>query len=218
LSHEPIVFLVEDDQLVRKALARVLKTQGIDCENFGSAQEFLDRYQGERPACLITDLQMPGISGIELQQALLERGHGLPVVFITGFGDVPKAVAAMKGGAVDFIEKPFQNEVLLAAVNRALQREAESLRREEEAQDSARRLATLTPRERQVLDLVVDGKANKVIAADLELSIKTVEFHRAHVMQKMGAESVAELVQRVVAARDAGLDPRDADLDPPNAT
>jgi FixJ family two-component response regulator len=208
VSAEPTVYLVEDDALVRNALARNLSAEGIRCETYSSGREFLDRYDGHRPGCLVTDLKMPGMTGIEVQQSLLERGSGLPVIIITGFGDVPKAVAAMKGGAVDFIEKPFRNEVLMEAIRKALVGEAEALAREEEAREGAERLKSLTPRERQVLDLVVDGKANKVIAADLELSIKTVEFHRAHVMQKMGVESVAELVQRVMAARDAGLDPQ----------
>jgi FixJ family two-component response regulator len=208
VSSEPMVYLVEDDPLVRNALVRNLTSEGIRTLAFSTGQEFLEAYEGHRPACLVTDLQMPGMSGIEVQQALLERKHGLPVIFITGFGDVPRAVEAMKSGAVDFIEKPFRNEVLVEAIAKALAGEAATLERAEEARRAAGRLETLTPRERQVLDMVVEGKANKVIASDLELSIKTVEFHRAHVMQKMEVESVAELVQQVVAARDAGLDPR----------
>jgi FixJ family two-component response regulator len=209
VSHEPIVYLVEDDPLVRKALSRNLAAQGIHCKSYASGQDFLDSYGGHRPGCLVTDLQMPGMTGIEVQQKLQERECSLPVIFITGYGDVPQAVTAMKGGAVDFIEKPFRNEVLLESIERALAHEAETLQREEDARDAAHHLLTLTPRERQVLDMVVEGKANKVIALDLDLSIKTVEFHRAHVMQKMGVESVAELVRRVVAARAAGLDPPD---------
>ncbi|MFO7654820.1 MAG: response regulator [Candidatus Krumholzibacteriia bacterium] len=207
IQAQPIVYLIEDDALVRKALARYLVAEGLRCEDFATGQEFLDAYEGYRPACLVTDLQMPGLTGIDVQQALGERGWRLPVIFITGYGDVPRAVTAMKGGAVDFIEKPFQNEVLVEAVRRALVTEEELLGRERAALAAAGRLQGLTPRERQVLNMVVEGKANKVIASELELSIKTVEFHRAHVMQKMGVESVAELVQQVVAARDAGLDP-----------
>jgi FixJ family two-component response regulator len=207
LKQEPTVFLVEDDSRVRNVLTRTIAAEGIRCEAFGSGKEFLERYDGHRPACLVTDLQMPEMTGIEVQQALLDQGHRLPVIFITGYGDVPKAVTAMKGGAVDFIEKPFRNDVLLAAVRKALAGDVENIEREEETRASAERLALLTPRERQVLDLVVEGKANKVIADELDLSIKTVEFHRAHVMQKMEVVSVAELVQQIVAVRDAGLDP-----------
>lgn len=207
MNHESTVYLIEDDPHVRNVLSRTITAEGIRCESFGSGPNFLKSYSGHRPACLVTDLKMPGMSGIEVQKALLERGQRLPVIFITGYGDVPKAVTAMKGGAVDFIEKPFRNDILLASIRKALASEVESLRKAEEIQASADRLGTLTPRERQVLDLVVEGKANKVIAFELELSIKTVEFHRAHVMQKMAVESVAELVQQIMAVRDAGLDP-----------
>ena len=202
MSLEPTVYLVEDDAAVRRALDLLLAARGLHRRVYASGQEFIDDYDPARPGCLVTDLRMPGMSGLDVQKALLAEGHHIPVIFITGHGDVPQAVRAMKGGAVDFLQKPFENEVLIAAIEKALAQEEESRRLRAEARDAAARMQTLTPREVQVMEMVVEGKANKVIASDLELSIKTVEFHRAHVMEKMKVESVAELVQIVMAARD----------------
>lgn len=206
MSLESTVYLVEDDAAVRRALDLLLEARGLRRRVYASGQEFIDDYDPAHPGCLVTDLRMPGMSGLDVQKALLAKGHHIPVIFITGYGDVPQAVRAMKGGAVDFLQKPFENEILIAAIEKALAQEEESRLLRAEAHDAAARLQTLTPREVQVMEMVVEGKANKVIAADLELSIKTVEFHRAHVMEKMKVDSVAELVRIVMAARDLAND------------
>jgi len=206
MSLESTVYLVEDDTAVRRALDLLLEARGLRRRVYASGQEFIDDYDPAHPGCLVTDLRMPGMSGLDVQKALLAKGHHIPVIFITGYGDVPQAVRAMKGGAVDFLQKPFENEILIAAIEKALAQEEASRLLRAEAHDAAARLQTLTPREVQVMEMVVEGKANKVIAADLELSIKTVEFHRAHVMEKMKVDSVAELVRIVMAARDLAND------------
>ena len=206
MSLESTVYLVEDDAAVRHALDLLLEARGLRRRVYASGQEFIDDYDPAHPGCLVTDLRMPGMSGLDVQKALLAKGHHIPVIFITGYGDVPQAVRAMKGGAVDFLQKPFENEILIAAIEKALAQEEASRLLRAEAHDAAARLQTLTPREVQVMEMVVEGKANKVIAADLELSIKTVEFHRAHVMEKMKVDSVAELVRIVMAARDLAND------------
>ena len=206
MSLESTVYLVEDDAAVRRALDLLLEARGLRRRVYASGQEFIDDYDPAHPGCLVTDLRMPGMSGLDVQKALLAKGHHIPVIFITGYGDVPQAVRAMKGGAVDFLQKPFENEILIAAIEKALAQEEASRLLRAEAHDAAARLQTLTPREVQVMEMVVEGKANKVIAADLELSIKTVEFHRAHVMEKMKVDSVAELVRIVMAARDLAND------------
>jgi len=206
MSLDSTVYLVEDDAAVRHALDLLLEARGLRRRVYASGQEFIDDYDPAHPGCLVTDLRMPGMSGLDVQKALLAKGHHIPVIFITGYGDVPQAVRAMKGGAVDFLQKPFENEILIAAIEKALAQEEASRLLRAEAHDAAARLQTLTPREVQVMEMVVEGKANKVIAADLELSIKTVEFHRAHVMEKMKVDSVAELVRIVMAARDLAND------------
>jgi len=206
MSLDSTVYLVEDDAAVRHALDLLLEARGLRRRVYASGQEFIDDYDPAHPGCLVTDLRMQGMSGLDVQKALLAKGHHIPVIFITGYGDVPQAVRAMKGGAVDFLQKPFENEILIAAIEKALAQEEASRLLRAEAHDAAARLQTLTPREVQVMEMVVEGKANKVIAADLELSIKTVEFHRAHVMEKMKVDSVAELVRIVMAARDLAND------------
>jgi FixJ family two-component response regulator len=211
VSADPTVFLIDDDEGVRRSLAALLRANSLEVAAFASARDFLAQFDPGQVGCLVTDVRMPGMSGMELLQKLRSRRCRLPVIVITGHGDVPLAVEAMKAGAVDFIEKPFRDQVLLAAVGRALKLADEERDRCDAAQESRSRLATLTPRERQVLDMVVAGKANKVIAIDLELSIKTVEFHRAHVMEKMGAESLAELVQMVLLARELGSESAEED-------
>jgi FixJ family two-component response regulator len=203
MSADPTVFLIDDDDGVRQSLEALLRTNDFTVAAFASARDFLAMFDPDAVGCLITDVRLPGMSGMELLQNLRSQRCRLPVIVITGHGDVPLAVEAMKGGAVDFIEKPFRDHVLLSAVGRALQLADEDRDKCNAAREARTRLETLTPREHQVLDMVVAGNANKVIAIDLELSIKTVEFHRAHVMEKMGAESLAELVQMVLLARDA---------------
>lgn len=194
----PTIFVVDDDSAVRDALKLLLRSVGQAVETYGSAQEFLDGYSEDRPGCLVLDIRMPGMSGLELQQRLNERHSILPIIFITGHGDVPMAVEAMQAGAVDFIQKPFRDQDLIDRINQALEKDSSNRAALGERNDIRRRLETLTPREREVLDLVVHGKANKVIAGDLNLSQRTVEIHRARVMEKMQASSLAHLVRMVL--------------------
>jgi FixJ family two-component response regulator len=194
----PTIFVVDDDAAVRDALKMLLRSVGQAVETYGSGQEFLDTYSEDRPGCLVLDIRMPGMSGLELQQKLNEKHSILPIIFITGHGDVPMAVEAMQAGAVDFIQKPFRDQDLIDRINQALEKDAANRAALGERNDIRRRLETLTPREREVLDLVVHGKANKVIAGDLKLSQRTVEIHRARVMEKMQASSLAHLVRMVL--------------------
>ena len=194
----PTIFVVDDDAAVRDALKLLLRSVGHAVETFGSAQEFLDAYGEDRAGCLVLDIRMPGMSGLELQQKLNEKHSILPIIFITGHGDVPMAVEAMQAGAVDFIQKPFRDQDLIDRINQALEKDSSNRAALGERNDIRRRLETLTPREREVLDLVVPGKANKVIAGDLKLSQRTVEIHRARVMEKMQASSLAHLVRMVL--------------------
>ena len=194
----PTIFIVDDDAAVRDALKLLLRSVGQAVETFGSAQEFLDAYAEDRPGCLVLDIRMPGMSGLELQQKLNERHSIIPIIFITGHGDVPMAVEAMQAGAVDFIQKPFRDQDLIDRINQALEKDSSNRAALGERNDIRRRLETLTPREREVLDLVVHGKANKVIAGDLKLSQRIVEIHRARVMEKMQASSLAHLVRMVL--------------------
>ena len=189
---------MDDDAAVRDALKLLLRSVGHAVETFGSAQEFLDAYGEDRAGCLVLDIRMPGMSGLELQQKLNEKHSILPIIFITGHGDVPMSVEAMQAGAVDFIQKPFRDQDLIDRINQALEKDGSNRAALGERNDIRRRLETLTPREREVLDLVVHGKANKVIAGDLKLSQRTVEIHRARVMEKMQASSLAHLVRMVL--------------------
>jgi two-component system, LuxR family, response regulator FixJ len=197
-NSRPTIFVVDDDSAVRDALKLLLRSVGHAVETYGSAQEFLDAYSEDRPGCLVLDIRMPGMSGLELQQRLNEKHSILPIIFITGHGDVPMAVEAMQAGAVDFIQKPFRDQDLIDRINQALEKDGSNRAALGERNDIRRRLETLTPREREVLDLVVHGKANKVIAGDLKLSQRTVEIHRARVMEKMQASSLAHLVRMVL--------------------
>ncbi len=195
------VFVVDDDPAVRKSLETLLKSVGLPVETFRSAQEFLAGYEPERAGCLILDVRMPGMSGLELQRTLRERGMDIPTIIVTGHGDVPVAVRALKDGALEFLEKPFSKQMLLEHIREALKRDAAQRDQRGQQGEIAARLALLTDRERQVMDLVVAGKVSKEIAAALGLSKKTVDVHRAHVMQKLKLESVAELVELVMIAR-----------------
>jgi RNA polymerase sigma factor (sigma-70 family) len=193
--------VVDDDEAVRRSLEALVRSVGLSVESYASGQEFLAAYNPDRPGCLVLDIRMPGMSGTELQETLRQRGYTLPIIVITGHGDVPIAVHAMKHGAVDFIEKPFSKQLLLDRIHEAIARDG---RMREESSRNAKiqsRLATLTPRERQVLELVAEGKPNKRIAAELGVSKKTVEVHRSHVMRKMQAGSLAEVVEQVVTAK-----------------
>ena len=194
------VFVVDDDEAVRTSLRLLLKSVGLPVETFASAQEFLDQFDPGRAGCLVLDIRMPGMSGLELQQHLNDRHSIMPIVFITGHGDVPMAVEAMQAGAVDFIQKPFRDQDLIDRINRALEKDREMRSELRERDEIRRRMSQLTPREREVLELVTQGKANKVIAGDLNVSQRTVEIHRARVMEKMGANSLAHLVRMVIEA------------------
>jgi two-component system response regulator FixJ len=194
------VFVVDDDDAVRTSLRLLLKSVGLPVETFASAQEFLDAFDADRAGCLVLDIRMPGMSGLELQQRLNEIHAIVPIVFITGHGDVPMAVEAMQHGAVDFIQKPFRDQDLIDRINQALEKDRDNRAGLKERDAIRRRMQQLTPREREVLDLVTQGKANKVIAGDLNVSQRTVEIHRARVMEKMGASSLAHLVRMVIEA------------------
>lgn len=194
-ASDPIVYVVDDDASICRALARLLRSAGFEVQTFPSAKAFLDWPAPDRPACLVLDIRMPGPSGLDLQSALREADRLLPIVFITGHGDVATSVRAMKAGAVDFLQKPFDDQELLACVQRAL--ETSRAQRAERAERAmlGERMASLTPRERDVLRLVVTGMLNKQIADKLDIAEKTVKVHRGRVMEKMQAGSVADLVR-----------------------
>jgi RNA polymerase sigma factor (sigma-70 family) len=195
---EPCVFVVDDDEAVRDGLCELFAAEGMAARAFASAEEFLAAGASDQPGCVVLDLQMPGMTGIELQSELVRRGATVPVIVITGQGDVPKAVATLKAGALDFIEKPFEPAALLQAVGQALDREGRARRLAEEQRDAEARLATLSPRERQVLDLVVAGHSNKAIGAKLGISVRTVENHRAKLMDKMQCANVSSLITTIL--------------------
>ncbi len=192
-----IVFVVDDDASMRTALVRLLKSARLRVMAFASAEEFLKVRLPDEPSCLLLDVRMPGMSGLELQQRLLERSPDLPVIFITGHGDIRMAVRTIQAGAVEFLPKPFKDKELLSAVESALGRSEKALHRRRTIDDFQRRLAALTPREREVLEGVVAGKLNKQIGATLGITEKTVKVHRAKVMEKMGAGTVADLARMV---------------------
>jgi two-component system response regulator FixJ len=193
----PMIYLVDDDEAVRDALGMLFKSIGLRYEAYGSALDFLEHYDSRRPSCLVADVRMPGLSGLELQQRLNEQRKEIPIIFITGHGDVPMAVTAMRSGAADFIQKPFRDQDLIDRIHKALDRDRER-RKGRAAEDAIReRLALLTPRETEVMQRVARGQANKVIAMDLGVSQRTVELHRARVMKKLRLRSVAELVHAI---------------------
>lgn len=198
------IFIVDDDEDVRVSLQTLLKAEGYAAETFESAKAFLASDAPARRGCLIADIRMPDMDGLALQEELVRRKAELPVIVVTGHGDVPLAVRAMKAGAVDFLEKPYDEAVLLASIRRALAAAEEASERAASLHEAEARIATLTEREREVLDLLTAGKANKVIAYELDISPRTVEIHRARVMEKMRAKSLAELVRMVVAIGEHG--------------
>lgn len=193
------VFIVDDDQAVRNSLRLLFKTVNIDAVTFESGDVFLHEYDSDWHGCILLDIRMPGISGLEVQKTLRERGNTLPVIFITGHGDVPMAVEAMQMGAFDFVQKPFRDQELVDRVSQALNQN----RQQQESTQHRRQVqscyAELTPREKEVMECVVKGQANKVIAMDLDVSQRTVEIHRARVMEKMQARSLADLVRMSLA-------------------
>jgi len=197
-EQNPTVFLVDDDEAVRDSLSLLMKSVSLPSQSFASAAEFLAGYDPNCPGCLILDIRMPGMSGMELQQKLIDMRAILPIIFITGHGDIPMAVEAMQRGAIDFIPKPFRDNELLDRINKALEIDKLSRESSVERDEVEKRIEKLTPREEQVLQLVAQGKANKVIASDLNVSQRTVEIHRARVMAKMQVRSLAELIRLVI--------------------
>lgn len=198
---QPIVYVIDDDPSMRSAVCRLLASAGLEALPFASGQEFLDYSRPEGPACLVLDVRMPGLTGLELQEELSAAGEVHSIVFMTAHSDLPAGIHAMKAGAVDFLLKPFDDQDLLDAVKRALASATESYAARVRAQALRERLTSLTPRERDVLSLVVAGRLNKQIAQRLGIGEKTVKVHRAHLIEKMGASSVAELVRMVLRAR-----------------
>ena len=189
------VFVVDDDALLRKALKLFLQAEGFDVETYASATAFLDACQADWRGCVILDIGMPGMDGLALQQALSERGVRLPVIFLTGQGDIPKTVQAMKGGAVDFLEKPASDAEILGRVQAAMAHEAKCRQAAQRRLKVKNRFERLTPRERKVMSLLVSGMTNKEVARKLEISFRTVEVHRSRIMEKMAAESILELIE-----------------------
>ena len=192
---ECIVFVIDDDPLVRESVADLLNSAGFTVQTFGSAAEFVKGQRPDVPACLILDVELPGLSGLDLQAELAKSGIEMPIVFLTGHGDIPMSVRAMKAGAVEFLTKPFGKQELLDAIKEALLRDGEVRKQRSENLELQKRLATLTPRERQVLALVVTGRLNKQIAGELGTTDLTIKVHRGRVMRKMGADSLADLVR-----------------------
>lgn len=201
MSEQPTVFVVDDDAAVRDSLSLLIRSVGLKAETFETARGFLDAYASPRWGCLVLDVRMPGMSGLELQEQMVARGMSLPIVFLSAHGDIPMAVQALKAGAVDFILKPFRDQDLLDKIHEAIAAHGRLLKKLESRDVILERLGTLTAREREVMDLIVAGKANKVIAADLQISRRTVEIHRARVMEKMQASSLSELVQLVLESQ-----------------
>ena len=205
MTLDRLVYVVDDDEAVRESLAVLLEAKSYTVRTFGLAGDFLDAAATLRPGVLIADIRMPGMDGLELQQHLVERAFNFPLIVITGHGDVPLAVRAMKAGAIDFIEKPFAAEAIVASVETARGRIAEGAEADPLAATATARLALLSPREREVLQGLLAGLPNKSIAYDLAISPRTVEIHRARVMDKMGARSLSELIRMSLAA---GVAPR----------
>lgn len=201
----PTVFVVDDDPDIRSAIALLMKSVQLPVRSFEGADEFLAAWKEEEPGCLVLDVRMPGMSGLELQAVLKERKAGIPIVFLSGHGDIPMALRSVRNGALDFLEKPFRSQALIDAVHAALARDAAS-RSQRSEQESLRALvATLTPREAQVAGFVADGLSSPVIAKKLRLSPRTVEMHRARLMRRLGVEGVADVTRVILEARAASL-------------
>ena len=192
---EPTVFVVDDDALVRRSMERLIRIAGFKVQTFESAQDFLGNHRSEGPACVVLDVRLPGLSGLDLQRELSQSGKQIPIVFLTGHGDIPMSVRAMKAGAVEFLTKPVKQRILLEAIQAAVERDRASSQARAATEDLRARYEQLTPREREVMRLVVVGLLNKQVAGELDTTERTIKFHRAHIMQKMGAESLAELVR-----------------------
>ncbi|GGE76312.1 DNA-binding response regulator [Streptosporangium jomthongense] len=195
------VYVVEDDEAVRDSLELLLKSDGKPVKTYESALAFLKDYSESMAGCIVLDIRMPGMDGMELQKKLNEKHSILPIIFVTGHGDVPMAVDAMKEGAVDFIQKPYREEALLEKIEAALAQDMEQRKTLDEKQEIIRRIKSLTPREHEIMDRMIEGQANKVIAIELEISQRTVEIHRSRVMHKMGTHSLAHLVRMVLSVK-----------------
>jgi two-component system, LuxR family, response regulator FixJ len=204
---QPIVFVVDDDRAMRDSLRWLLESIGLSVRTYGTAVEFLRDHDPAQPGCLVLDVRMPGMSGLDVQTELAQRGAELPTIVVTGHAEVAMAVRAVKAGAIDFIEKPFSDQLLLDRVRQALEIDRQSREVRARREEARRRLASLSAREREVLELVAAGKANKEVAAALGLSTKTVEVHRAHVMSKMAVDSLAELIRVAILAGAIGENP-----------
>ena len=200
---EPQVYIVDDDEAVRESLALLLDSMDQNCQSFNSAVDFLNAYSGGMTGCLVLDIRMPGMNGLELQKQLNAGGSILPIIFVTGHGDVPMAVEAMQHGAVDFIQKPYREQDLLDKINMAIALDENNREVLGHRHKIIEKLSALTPREKEVMEMMVNGKANKVIAIDLGISQRTVEIHRARVMEKMATNSLAHLVKMIVAVENA---------------
>jgi len=205
MTSEETIFVVDDDAAVCDSLKALLESDGLAAEVYDSGQAFLDAHDTDRGGCLLLDVQMPDMSGLELQQKLADNGSTLPVIIITGYGDVPIAVKALKAGAVDFIEKPFTDDVILGGVRRALELGERNRREQASVEEAKAGITLLTTREHEVFEHLVVGRLNKQIAYDLGISARTVEVHRARVMEKMGAHNLAHLVRMALAL---GIDPK----------
>jgi FixJ family two-component response regulator len=192
---EPIVYIVDDDLSVRRSTERLVQAAGLKVETFTSAKEFLADARFEGPACLVLDVRMPGLSGMDLQRELTQAGIRIPIIFITGHGDIPMSVRAMKAGAVEFLTKPFRSRALLDAIRAAIERDRSTHKERSETGELRQRYEQLTPREREVMVLVAAGLLNKQVAGELATTERTIKFHRAHIMQKMSAKSLADLVR-----------------------
>jgi two-component system, LuxR family, response regulator FixJ len=197
-ERSPAVFIVDDDEAVRSSLRLLIKSVGLIPTALGSAREFLEKYDPAQPGCLVLDVRMPEMSGLELQEQLNRQGAVIPVIFITGHGDVPMAVEALQAGAFDFLQKPFRDQDLIDRIQKALEKDRANRAVLNERSLIRERLESLTPREREVLEMVSSGKPNKIMAAELGVSQRTVEIHRGRVMEKMGASSLAQLVRMVL--------------------
>ncbi len=203
---ESTVFLVDDDHAVRDALVLLMETEHLNTESFDSAETFLDACDPDRPGCLVLDVRMPGMSGIKLQEELAARGIVIPIIFLTGHADVSMSVQAFRSGAIDFMEKPFDENILLERIQEAIRLDLSNRKALDKQAKAESRLASLTPRENEIMWLIVAGKANKEIAAELDLSHRTVESHRGRIMEKTGARSLPDLVELTRASRGSGQD------------